>query len=246
MKLFLIEPTNACNARCVFCPHPSKSLHTRPRGYMTWETFTAILERIEGPGVAINGLGEPLLHPRVGAMVGALTDRGIRTQLNTNGRLLDQAMYDCLWAAGLERLVVTTDYFPWGDKRIEERPGLRVGLYKLAAPLEPGHVRKEAHDWGGQWWQADMQAVRCSFLAEPWYAVQWDGTVVRCCNDFNGNYPLGHVTKDLPESAAAPIPICKGCAGYRFRDPLVTGDYDGAASEAAFAAPPIIPQRRTP
>jgi hypothetical protein len=61
-----IEATNHCNTRFLHCPHEAI---TRPKGRMTWETFSIIAGKIrahtkgERFALSFSGMGEPLLNP---------------------------------------------------------------------------------------------------------------------------------------------------------------------------------------
>ena len=105
-----IELTNRCNAACSFCPR-DKTPH---QGLMPHETFLRALERAvehrdvveqRFPGSGFNivfcGMGEPLLHPRVGEYVGRVTDAGLDVHLSTNGSLLDDAAGRALLDGGV-------------------------------------------------------------------------------------------------------------------------------------------------
>jgi len=56
----------------------------------------------------------------------------------------------------------------------------------------------------------------CSFLAEPEFAVLWDGTIVSCCEvyDFNKGGIFGNVHDDVLPVKNTGCDICAGCEGY--------------------------------
>lgn len=59
-----LEITNRCNADCMMCPRHE----LRPLGDMTEETFARFLElatATDAPGVILQGIGEPTLHPKL-------------------------------------------------------------------------------------------------------------------------------------------------------------------------------------
>ncbi len=76
-------------------------------------TFQRVLEGARAEEtvgtVSFWGIGEPLLHPGIGGMVAAAHELGARTELITNGHLLDDARCRELVDAGLDRLVVSLD-----------------------------------------------------------------------------------------------------------------------------------------
>ena len=105
-----IEPTSACNLSCRTCMRHSWS---EPTGTMTMATFERLIEALRSvPSfhtMSFWGMGEPLLHPHIVAMVQAAKGLGAETEMITNGLLLNADKTKGLVAAGLDRLVVSVD-----------------------------------------------------------------------------------------------------------------------------------------
>ncbi|MFB0535982.1 MAG: radical SAM protein [Anaerolineae bacterium] len=105
-----VEPTTACNLRCRICVRNSWS---EPVGSMEMATYRRLLDGLrEVPSlrkVAFWGFGEPLLHPDIVEMVALAKELGAKTELITNGLLLDREMAEGLVMAGLDTLVVSVD-----------------------------------------------------------------------------------------------------------------------------------------
>src|SRR4051812_22741932 len=83
-----IEVTSACNLRCRMCLVRYAPAVNKAEGAIPYELFTKIVD--DDPAlevVTLQGLGEPLLHPRIVDMVGYLTARGIRCGFSTNATL---------------------------------------------------------------------------------------------------------------------------------------------------------------
>lgn len=237
MKIFAIELTNWCNAKCGFCPYPTPA-HTRTKGYMTERTLELIIKHADPPKeINLSGLGEPTLHAQLESFVKLLSTNGFKVQMNTNGQQLTQAMYDHLLAAGLSRIVLTSDYFPWDKGKLKVHARLPVTFYTISRePDHPelGQTRKPLDDWAKQVGDANRPRVRCSFLHDDFVQICWDGTVQRCCCDFNANHALGNIyDQEFHDNYAAgayrheEIPLCKNCSGYVFKSGLVAGDYAG-------------------
>lgn len=107
-----LDITNRCNAACVTCWDHSPLLRTpRPdawkRQRLPKERFDALVAELDAFGsveaVVLSGMGEPLTHPDVYAMLAALRARGWRTTLMTN---LVAADPDALVAHAPEQLLV--------------------------------------------------------------------------------------------------------------------------------------------
>lgn len=222
MKIFAVEPTNNCNAKCSFCPHSNKNLHFRKRGFIKLKMIDKIIEITKADTISINGLGEPLLHKKIDIIVQKFTAAKIKTLLNTNGKLLDQNMYNKLNTAGLTRLIVTCDYYPW-TKSLNEH-GIKPEYIVVDREPEYFQIKKELYDWAGRIGNLNREKVKCSYIENNWIQIMWDGTIVRCCQDFNADEPLGHIN-NLTSVKNITINICKKCQGYRFDNALVVGNY---------------------
>ncbi len=88
-----IDITNGCNARCVSCwDHSPLLREPRPAAWkrrrMSLDDFEGLLAQLEALGsvqdVVLSGMGEPLTHPDVYAMIGAVKRRGFSLTLITN------------------------------------------------------------------------------------------------------------------------------------------------------------------
>lgn len=241
MKIFAIELTNYCNARCSFCPYPTPA-HTREKGMMQSEVLYRIINHISEPkAINISGLGEPTLHPQLVDMIQLLTNNGIKTQLNTNGKKLNQQLYDQLVMAGLHNIILTSDYFPWDKGKINVSDACPITFFTITRePDHPeyGQTRKPLDDWAKQIGDANRPKVR-SFLFDNFVQICWDGTIQRCCCDFNANEPLGNILNDEDVvrvtsgiTKKQPISLCGGCSGYVFENGIVAGDYQGKGEKA--------------
>ena len=105
-----VEPTTACNLRCRICVRNSWN---EPVGSMEMATYRRLVDGLRGvPSLrtmAFWGFGEPLLHPDIVEMVALAKGLGAKTELITNGLLLDREMAEGLVMAGLNTLVVSVD-----------------------------------------------------------------------------------------------------------------------------------------
>jgi len=103
-----LEVAGSCNAECVFCPR-EELRHGRGVGVMSAATFERVVE-LFGPYlrfVGFAGIGEPTLNKELPGFVHALTARGIRTALVTNGSRLTDALIEELLGAGVGSVQVS-------------------------------------------------------------------------------------------------------------------------------------------
>ena len=105
-----VEVAGACNLRCRMCLVRYRPALDRRTALFPLDRFVALLDEApELERVTLQGLGEPLLHPDLTAMVATCAARGIRVGFNTNGTLLTARRIDALLRAGLDWLHVSVD-----------------------------------------------------------------------------------------------------------------------------------------
>lgn len=108
----IVEVIARCNLRCVMCPQPGLR---RPRGEMSFATFTRIADEIarESPEsrMWLALMGEPLLlGERLLRMIAYAKRAGVRrVNLNTNAELLTPELAAGLVDAGLDEVLVGLD-----------------------------------------------------------------------------------------------------------------------------------------
>ena len=86
-KRVYIEITNVCNKDCGFCPKTSR----KPE-FMGLDLFKKILDEVRGYSgyLYFHVMGEPLLHPDIGAFLDLCEERGFRVNITTNGTLIKE------------------------------------------------------------------------------------------------------------------------------------------------------------
>ncbi len=107
-----IEPVGQCNLRCQMCPIQFRTdgPPNGPPAFMPFETFTRLVDQIPTmTELQLQGLGEPMMHPRFFDMVEYAVARGVDISTNSNLTLLTPARAERLVASGLHRLQVSID-----------------------------------------------------------------------------------------------------------------------------------------
>lgn len=110
----LIEPTNRCNFRCIFCPTGDRE-HLRevgrPSGDMSLELFRKIVSDIQSfpdklKRISLYKDGEPLLHPDLPEMIKILKDADVCNDVSTtsNAALLTEELAAKLIESGLDSI----------------------------------------------------------------------------------------------------------------------------------------------
>lgn len=115
-----IELTNACNFRCVHCPHVTME---RPVGLMDVAKYRTLLEEMKGL-VAALGLfkqGESLLHPNFVEMFRYAKQQGFKVDLFSNASRMDEKISRVLVEDGLDFITFTLS----GSKETYEKVHLK-------------------------------------------------------------------------------------------------------------------------
>jgi Radical SAM superfamily/4Fe-4S single cluster domain len=104
-----LEPTNACNTRCVMCPRDAMTRRRTMMADSVLERTVEVLLPPQVPMVSVVGFGEPTLHPRLPAMLRYIRQRrpNIIVKLTTNGSRLTAALIDELYMSGLNLLEIS-------------------------------------------------------------------------------------------------------------------------------------------
>src|SRR5947207_2867154 len=88
-----IEPVGQCNLRCRMCPIQFRPDGTpnHPPAFMEYETFCRLLDQFPNLSeLHLQGMGEPLMHPRFFDMVRYAVTRAVQVSTNTNLTLLSE------------------------------------------------------------------------------------------------------------------------------------------------------------
>lgn len=105
----VVEISNACNLRCVFCPRTTSM--DRPIRFMNPDDFDDLLRNAGGTleNVSLNGYGEPLLHPRLTEFIEIAHRHGAGVSISTNCTLLDETRGQAILKAGIDHVTLAID-----------------------------------------------------------------------------------------------------------------------------------------
>ncbi len=99
-----IEPVGQCNLRCRMCPIQFRKDGPPygPPAFMPFETFVRLVEQFPAlRTLQLQGLGEPMMHPRFFDMVAYAVRRGVRVTTNSNMTLLNPRRAERCVTSGL-------------------------------------------------------------------------------------------------------------------------------------------------
>ena len=133
-----IEPTNACNLRCIHCHHHSGSRDsgkfTRKLGVMKMKIYKKIIDEISPLKcqITLDCQGEPTLHPKLIPMIEYAKNSGLRVSLLTNGTRLNEKLSQELIDSKVDRVVFSFDAV---DKELYEEIRVRGNYDKISSNI---------------------------------------------------------------------------------------------------------------
>lgn len=131
-----LEPVGQCNLRCQMCAIQFRQ-DGPPYGapaFMEFARFTRMLDALPAlRELHLQGLGEPVMHPRFFEMVEYATARGIRVSTNSNATLLNERRAERCVTSGLDCLHVSLD---GASAATYERIRVRAHFDRVTANVE--------------------------------------------------------------------------------------------------------------
>ncbi len=111
-RFLQIEPVGQCNLRCQMCPIQFRrdGPPHGPPAFLPYEEFCRLVD--DAAGVAelhLQGLGEPLMHPRFFDLVAYAVAKGMRVTTNSNLTLMTSLLAERCIHSGLHYLHVSLD-----------------------------------------------------------------------------------------------------------------------------------------
>ena len=111
-RFLQVEPVGQCNLRCRMCPielRPESEDHHRP-ATIALDVFRGLLDQFPTvQTLQLQGLGEPMMHPRFFDMVEMAVARGMTVSTNTNLTLLTERRAERCVTSGLAQIHVSID-----------------------------------------------------------------------------------------------------------------------------------------
>lgn len=106
-----IEPTTQCNLKCLHCGRTywkGRDQH-RDLEFDAFERLVKELKALGIPSITIQGLGEPLMHPRIFDMIECASTAGLITRFNSNFTILTPEMAERIVTSGHSEVNVSIE-----------------------------------------------------------------------------------------------------------------------------------------
>lgn len=152
-----VESTNICNLDCIMCP-TGLHIDTRPKGFMEWDLYTAIIDEIApfAHAVVLHSWGEPLLHKQIIEMIRYAKERDLWVETSTNATRLTEEVSRKILDAGLDRIYLSMDGL---TKETYEKVRVKGKFEEVLGNIE--RFLELKHELGSPI-EADIQIVRLS------------------------------------------------------------------------------------
>ena len=128
LRYLVVKPTLFCTAACPICAL-RRDLFSRKLGHqpLSSDEWVGVIRDAHALGCSdlrVSG-GEPTLYPGLAALVGAASDLGMHTGVNTNGSALSPELLESLLVAGLDSVTVSIySHDPSKHDLMRREPGL--------------------------------------------------------------------------------------------------------------------------
>lgn len=148
-----IEPTNICNANCIFCAYQYQYKWRDKKGFISDKIFFhAVNTHFENGGkfISLTSLaGENLLDPNLAYKLKYITDRGMSAGIYTNGVLLNKIDLNSLLSSGVHTITISTapfkqEYFE-AIYRNKDYKELLLGIKKLLIERNKNNYNVRIH-----------------------------------------------------------------------------------------------------
>lgn len=217
LNIYQVELTSFCDMKCSYCPHPTMK---RGKGHMSEETLAKCIEHTKQRGytrLVVHHFGEPLLHPKLKDRLEQIAASGLDIQFSTNGLLLEKKLPILL---GIKApIAITLSMHQWASQHpssyfaaLAQWRARVIGTnitFLKAFNVDETSQNYRFHRWSmGDDIPWDYYN-HCFFLKDNWGVVMWNGDIVSCCVDAEGESVVGNIHD--PNSFMAENKAWRGC-----------------------------------
>ena len=233
MRIYQMETTNVCNAKCSYCPH---EVMTREKGFISLETVQKVIDNCLKENqnyIALHHMGEPLLHKDIFTICKMFSDNHIQTEFSSNGLILNYKKLQKLEDSGLNLLRIAMDYmyeekqeniYNCFEEFFKQKHNIKIYIHTVEGrdlsnfekfPITV--MNKPKDNWAGQvkGESSLSKGNECYFLNYNYGVCLWNGDIVNCCLDANAKDVIGNIN-DIENLKTRPFVLCNDCVKLQF------------------------------
>lgn len=234
-RIYQLETTNYCQARCDFCPRAKMK---RSYGLISLNTVQKVLSYCKEIGqdyIALHHMGEPLIHQYIDQIVYLFESSGVKTEFSSNGFLLAK-MGKRVLEAGLTRIRIAVDYYYADQQYIKNLKSFLLLARNYETEVRVHTIfgndltpfmgynaileNKSFDNWAGAI-KGESQldpSNNCYFRKYNYVVVLFDGRVVPCCMDFDGKHVIGTIDTIRSIGKNKATKLCRNCVNLQFAE----------------------------
>lgn len=189
-----VNPTELCNRTCSFCPRVDPDVYPNQNLHMTLDTITALVDNLYKNNykgrIVFSGMGEPTLNKNILEHIKVAKGKINDIQMYTNGdKILNDEWYtlDDFIDAGLTSIFIDVydskeQHEEWEQKITKYTSEIPIHLSaKYNFPIKIFTNRSGTVKTKGI--PQDPLNLGC-YLPHTKAFIDWDGSVLLCCNDW--------------------------------------------------------------
>lgn len=189
-----INPTELCNRTCSFCPRVDPNIYPNRNLHLSEETVLNLASDLKSNGykgrIVFSGFGEPTLNKNILRLISIVRTATDDVQMYTNGdKILDDSWYTIqeFIDAGLTSIFLDVydsyeQHKKWEKKLEPYRNTIPIHLSaKYNMPIQIFTNRSGTVKTKGI--KQDAIDAKC-YLPHTKAFIDWDGTLLLCCNDW--------------------------------------------------------------
>ncbi len=189
-----VNPTELCNRTCSFCPRVDPDVYPNRNLHMSLDTLHRLVDNLAENNykgrMVFSGFGEPTLNKKILEMIRIARNKLTDVQMYTNGdKILDDSWYTLqeFIDAGLTSIFIDVYDSP-EQHRLWNR---KIEPYLSQIPIHlSAKYNFPIHIFTNRSGTVKTKGIRQTALPKHCYIphtkafVDWDGTVLLCCNDW--------------------------------------------------------------
>ena len=200
---FVINLTELCNRKCIFCPRVDEAIYPNQRLHITEKLIQKILDELKHinykGSVVFAGFGEPMLHPELLKLISYFKD--IRLEVVTNGDILTTKIIKQMIDNGIDLICISMYDGPeqidkfntmFRDAGISEEHYLlrdrwhnEEDNYGLKLTNRAGMINVGIQDL--------VDKTKPCYYPHYSMTIDWNGDVLVCVQDWNKKVKLGNI-----------------------------------------------------